>query len=252
MNEFEQIAGNLPDPFRILWRERVGSTNDALRELAEKGMPEGLVLVADEQTAGRGRRGAHWLSPKGENLAFSVLLRPREPKALWHRLSLISGLAVAVTLEKFVPLAEIKWPNDVMVSEKKIAGILVEAGADFVIVGIGVNINSTEFPDELAATSLRQHLGEETKRSEILEGIVSRLSRFSESMGSGFEELLQGIQQRCYLTGREVSFLSAGQRREGKVKGIGRSGELLVESGGETEALFQADEIRRIKPTSQE
>ena len=250
MNEFAQIAASLPDPFRILWRERVTSTNDALLELAEKGTPEGLVLVTDEQTAGRGRRGAQWLSPKGENLAFSVLLRPREPKALWHRLALISGLAVAVTLEKFVPLAEIKGPNDVMVDEKKIAGVLVEAGADFVIVGIGVNINSTDFPDELAATSLWQCLGQEMSRSEILEGIVTRLSRFSESMGSGFEELLQQIQQRCYLTGQEVSYLSAEQRREGLVKGIGRSGELLVESGGKTEALFQIDEIRRLKPTS--
>ena len=87
MSAFDHVAASLPDPFRLLWREKVCSTNDELRALAEKGTTEGLILIADEQTAGRGRRGAAWLSPKGENLAFSVLLRPSESKALWHRLS---------------------------------------------------------------------------------------------------------------------------------------------------------------------
>ena len=136
MSDFDHIAARMPDPFRLLWRETVSSTNDELRALAEKGMAEGLVLVAEEQTAGRGRRGAEWFSPTGESLAFSVLLRPSEPMAFWPRLSLAAGLAVAESLEKFVPLAEIKWPNDVLICGKKIAGILVEAGRDFVIVGI--------------------------------------------------------------------------------------------------------------------
>jgi transcription termination factor NusA len=128
MSDFDQVAARLPDPFRILWREKASSTNDELRALAENGMGEGLVLIAEEQSAGRGRRGAVWISPKGENLAFSVLLRPGTEKALWYRLSLIAGLAVAEALEAFVPLAEIKWPNDVRVSGKKIAGILVAEG----------------------------------------------------------------------------------------------------------------------------
>ncbi|MFN9409024.1 MAG: biotin--[acetyl-CoA-carboxylase] ligase [Akkermansiaceae bacterium] len=79
MNDFQHIAAQLSDPFRLLWRGSVGSTNDELRQLAEQGMAEGLVLVTDEQTAGRGRRGAAWISPKGENLAFSSLLKPMTP-----------------------------------------------------------------------------------------------------------------------------------------------------------------------------
>ena len=108
MSDFDNIAAQLPDPFRLLWREKVSSTNDELRALAEKGMAEGLVLVAEEQVAGRGRRGAEWFSPKGESLAFSVLLRPTEPKGFWSRLSLVAGLAVAEALEKYVPLEVVK------------------------------------------------------------------------------------------------------------------------------------------------
>jgi BirA family transcriptional regulator, biotin operon repressor / biotin---[acetyl-CoA-carboxylase] ligase len=244
MSPFDNIAALLPDPFRILWRETVSSTNDELRALAEKGSAEGLILIADEQTAGRGRRGAEWLSPKGENLAFSVLLRPTESKALWHRLSLAVGLAVAEALEVFLPAAEIKWPNDVRVSGKKISGILVEAGQDFVIIGIGINVNSTGFPEGLGATSLREELGDEVDRGEVLYQVMTRLAHRSGEIGVGFEGILKSIRERCALTGHRVSFLSADKRREGVVKGIGRAGELMVEIDGVTESLVQADEVR--------
>ena len=246
MSAFTEIAASLPDPFRILWRETVSSTNDELRALAEKGSSEGFILIADEQTAGRGRRGAVWLSPKGENLAFSVLLRPIASKALWHRLSLAAGLAVAEALEAFVPVAEIKWPNDVRISGKKIAGILIEAGVDFVIIGIGINVNSTGFPEELAATSLREEIGEEMDRAELLHGVVSRLACRTGEIGIGFDGILKSIRERCALTGHRVSFLSADKRREGVVKGIGTAGELMVEIDGIAENVVQADEVRII------
>jgi BirA family transcriptional regulator, biotin operon repressor / biotin---[acetyl-CoA-carboxylase] ligase len=244
MSRFGHIAARMPDPFRLLWRETVSSTNDELRTLAEQGMPEGLVLVAEEQTAGRGRRGAEWFSPKGESLAFSVLLRPCEPMAFWPRLSLAAGLAVAEALEKSVPLAEIKWPNDVMVGGKKIAGILAEAGGDFVIVGIGINVNTEKFPECLAATSLRVERAAEVAREEVLLEVVNRLARHTKKIGSGFGEVIAGVRERCFLTGQRVSFLAADKRREGVVKGIGPAGELLVEIDGVTESLVQADEVR--------
>jgi|AntRauTorckE6833_2_1112554.scaffolds.fasta_scaffold12284_4 BirA family biotin operon repressor/biotin-[acetyl-CoA-carboxylase] ligase len=244
MNEFEQVAGQMPDPFRVLWREQVSSTNDALRELAEKGMAEGLVMVTDDQTAGRGRRGAKWISPKGESLAFSVLLRPTEAKAFWSRLSLIAGLAVAEALEKYVPLAEIKWPNDVLIGGKKIAGILVEAGRDYVIVGIGINVNTTGFPPGLAATSLAIERGEEVAREEVFLQVVKYLARHAQGIGSGFAELVVGIRERCHLTDHHVTLTCADKRREGLVRGIGPAGELLLERDGKTEAIFQADEVR--------
>jgi BirA family transcriptional regulator, biotin operon repressor / biotin---[acetyl-CoA-carboxylase] ligase len=244
MSAITDIAASLPDPFRILWRETVSSTNDELRDLAEKGTADGLILIADEQTAGRGRRGAAWLSPKGENLAFSVLLRPTEAKALWYRLSLAVGLAVAEALEAYLPVAEIKWPNDVRVSGKKIAGILIETGADFVIIGIGINVNSTGFPKELAATSLREEIGLEMDRAELLHAVITRLANRTSEIGSGFDEILKSIREHCALTGHRVSFLTADIRREGLVKGIGSAGELLVEIGGAIESIVQADEVR--------
>ncbi|QTN31833.1 biotin--[acetyl-CoA-carboxylase] ligase [Akkermansiaceae bacterium] len=234
----------MPDPFRVLWRETVSSTNDELRALAEKGMAEGLVLVAEEQLAGRGRRGAEWFSPKGESLAFSVLLKPCQPKAFWPRLALVAGLAVAEALDRWVPLAEIKWPNDVMVGRKKIAGILVEAGADFVIVGIGINVNSTGFPPGLAATSMVMERGGELEREEVLLEVVTRLAHHVGNIGAGFDRLLGGVRERCFLTGHRVTLKCADKVREGCVRGIGAGGELLLEADGKTEAIFQADEVR--------
>lgn len=249
MSSFDDIAVRMPDPFRLLWREKVSSTNDDLRALAEKGLAEGLVLVAEEQTAGRGRRGAEWFSAKGESLAFSILLRPKKPKAFWHRLSLVTGLSVAEALERFVPLAEIKWPNDVLIGGKKIAGILVEAGSDFVIVGIGINVNTETFPAGLAATSLAIERGEAVHRSEVLLAVVERFAHHSMRLGTGFEGLLAGIRERCHLTGHRVTLICADHRREGVVMGIGSGGELLLESEGKTESIVQADEVRLVTTT---
>lgn len=250
MNEFAPIASHMPDPFRVLWRKKVSSTNDELRELAANGMAEGLVLVCEEQAAGRGRRGAAWFSPKGESLAFSILLRPSAPKSMWSRLSLATGLAVAEALERFVPLAEIKWPNDVQIAGKKIAGILVEAGADFVIVGIGINVNSEHFPEGLAATSLKSETGNEISRAEVLLEVVNRLAKHVGRIDNEFSEMLEGVKERCALTGKSVSLTYTDKRVEGEVKGIGPGGELLVEIEGKLEKIFQADEIRLKKGTA--
>ncbi len=234
----------MPDPFRILCKEEVGSTNDELRALAEKGTREGLVLIAEKQAAGRGRRGAEWFSPAGKDLAFSILIKPTVSKDLWARLSLAAGLAVAEAVEKFVPLAEIKWPNDVIVSDRKIAGILVEAGTDFVIVGVGINVNSEAFPNGLAATSLALETGGRIERAAVLLEVVKRISILRESLERGFEQTMDGVRQRCWLTGKDVRFVASGQVKNGFVRGLGPTGELLVEVNGQVERIVQADEVR--------
>ncbi|MFK7851545.1 MAG: biotin--[acetyl-CoA-carboxylase] ligase [Akkermansiaceae bacterium] len=245
MSAFDDVAAQMPDPFRLLWKESVSSTNDALRVLAEQGMGEGLVLVAEEQTKGRGRRGADWFSPMGESLAVSVLLRPVDPKEFWCRLSLAAGLAVAETLERFVPMAEIKWPNDVLIDGKKIAGILVEAGKDFVIVGIGINVNTEEFPEGLLATSLKiERGGEEIAREEVLSSLVEHLARHSTKIGSDFADLLESVREHCFLRDKRVTLNCADKVCEGVVRGIGPAGELLLDRGGIVERVFQANEVR--------
>lgn len=244
MNEYDQVAAGLPGEFRVLWRAEVSSTNDELRVLAEQGMGEGLVMIGEEQRAGRGRRGAAWFSPKGDGLAFSVLLRPGGDKRLWHRLSLVAGLAVAEAVEKFGVVAEVKWPNDVLVGGRKLAGILVEAGADFVIVGIGINVNTEDFPPELHATSLKIESGERLLRADVLGEVVGRLAIHSTRINADFHGLLDGVRERCALTGKRVLLTTAGIRREGFVRGIGESGEMLVAMDGVVERIFQADEVR--------
>lgn len=236
----------LPSGFHLDFREKTGSTNDDIRSAANAGASEGLVIVARTQESGRGRRGAAWVCPPGEGLAFSALLRPRENKALWPRLSLAAGLAVAEAIERLGPLAEVKWPNDVWVGGRKIAGILVEAGDDFVVVGIGINVGVKEFPAELAdsATSLALECGEAPELSAVLLHVLERLQVWSAKIGAGFEELLRGFRVRCALTGKVVRLLAADGSVSGKVAGIGDGGELLVETPNGVRRLVQADEVR--------
>jgi BirA family transcriptional regulator, biotin operon repressor / biotin---[acetyl-CoA-carboxylase] ligase len=245
-DDWNAAAAGFPDPFRLLVRETVASTNDELRDLAEGGAGEGMVLLALNQTAGRGRRGAAWFSPPVESLAFSILIRPEETKALWPRLALAAGLAVAEALESFGPAAGIKWPNDVWIGQRKVAGILVEAGRDHVITGIGINVNATEFPEEIApiATSLRRETLAEIPRGEVLAAVIRRFARHCRHIGPGFDELLAGVRQRCVLSGRRVSLVTSQGPRIGVVEGIAPGGELLLRGDSGVERLIQADEVR--------
>jgi BirA family biotin operon repressor/biotin-[acetyl-CoA-carboxylase] ligase len=205
-----------------------------------------LILLALRQTAGRGRRGAAWFSPPGESLAFSILVHPDEPKALWPRLALAAGLAVAEAVDSFGPPAGIKWPNDVWIAGRKVAGILVEAGRDFAIVGIGLNVNSEVFPGEISsiATSLRMETGAEHSRAEVLGAIIQRFAVHRRAIGQDFAEIMDGVRARCVLTGRHVSFLTAQGTETGVVEGLADGGELLVNTAGVSRRLIQADEIR--------
>jgi BirA family biotin operon repressor/biotin-[acetyl-CoA-carboxylase] ligase len=245
-DDFAAAAASLPDSFRLLIRESAESTNDELRLLAEAGAPGDTVLIALHQTAGRGRRGAAWFSPAGEALAFSVLIRPEEPKALWPRLALAAGLAVAEAVESFGIGAGIKWPNDVWIGRRKVAGILVEAGRDFAIVGIGLNVRSAGFPAELSeiATSLRMEGGREIDRPEALAAVIRRLALRGRQIGADFPEMLESVRQRCVLTGHRVSLETSSGPQSGRVAGIGDSGELLLETGGSVRSFIQADGVR--------
>ena len=248
--DFTAAAADFPEPFRLLVRESVESTNDEVRMLAQTGAAAGLIVLAARQTAGRGRRGAAWFSPAGESLAFSILIRPQEPKSLWPRLALAAGLAVAEAVETFGPHAGIKWPNDVWIGHRKTAGILVEAGADFAVVGIGLNVNTTGFPPEVSeiATSLQIETAQAFSRAEVLGAIIRKFARRRHQISHDFEELLSAVRLRCVLTGKRVSLTTASGPRIGLVEGIAAGGELLLRSERGLERLIQADEVRLLPP----
>ncbi len=248
--EFIGAASDFPEPFRLLIRESVESTNDEVRVLAQAGAPDGLVLLAERQTAGRGRRGAAWFSPAGESLAFSILVRPEEPKALWPRLALAAGLAVAEAVESFGLQAGIKWPNDVWIGQRKVAGILVEAGSEFAVVGIGLNVNTTEFPPGVSkiATSLRIETSQVFPRAEVLGEIIRKFVGRRRQIGNEFDSLLAAVRLRCVLTGKRVSLATVSGPRVGTVEGIADGGELLLRTENGLERLIQADEVRLLPP----
>jgi BirA family biotin operon repressor/biotin-[acetyl-CoA-carboxylase] ligase len=170
---------------RYDWHAVCGSTSDLCAERARAGAPAGLVVAADAQTGGRGRMGRSWHSPAGENLYLSLLLRPARPAAEIPPLTLLAGAAVARALAPMGVSPRLKWPNDVQLVDGddrrlKLAGVLTEmvsAGnrVEHVVVGVGINVNATSFPAELAgrATSLRAALGRAVDRAEVLAAVLN-------------------------------------------------------------------------------
>jgi BirA family biotin operon repressor/biotin-[acetyl-CoA-carboxylase] ligase len=183
---------------KILYYRSIGSTNDVARELAAQGAPEGTLVIADEQTAGKGRRGRRWLAPPATSLLMSLLFRPRflAPYQA-QRLTMICSLAVIEAIEAVTGLsAAIKWPNDIVVQGKKAGGILTELGGtgqrlDFAVVGLGLNVNldfgAVQAMEELAATatSLSQELGREVSRLALLWRVLENVEGRYQRLGAG-------------------------------------------------------------------
>lgn len=234
---------------RVIFLPECGSTNDEARGVALKGGEGPAVILTERQTAGRGRRGQPWSCPPEEGIAFSLMLRPDEPTALWSRCALAAGLAVAEGLDAFGLFCGVKWPNDVWVGGKKICGILVEAGADFVVVGVGINVNVEAFPDGLAhpATSVLLETGQKGSREEVLVSCLQRLRLRLAQIGSGFDDLLSAWSERCVLTGKNVRLETGEGEKRGKVRGVSSQGELLLMTGSGLEKILQANEIRLLE-----
>lgn len=227
---------------RIEWHARVDSTQRVARELAGAGAPEGTVVVAEAQTAGRGRLGRTWHSPPGTSLYCSVLLRPPLPPARVPQLALVAGLAVAEAADALGVRALLKWPNDVLLDGRKVAGILTEMEAELdrvhaVVVGIGVNVNAAaeDFPPYLRerATSLAIATGGRVDRVGFAAAVLDRLEAlYRRFLDAGFGALRDGWEGRSALAGRRVT-VSGGGEHTGTVAGVDDDGALrLVDEGG--------------------
>lgn len=235
----------------------VESTNELARAAARGGAPEGLAIFADEQTAGRGRLGRHWYSPAGVNLYGSVLLRPEMPARLAPQLTLLGGVAVAVSAlaEGLVPT--LKWPNDLLLGDRKAAGVLADLEVapgglvGFVVLGLGLNLNvaPADFPPDLAAgaTSFAACLGRPVDRAavarrllEVLEAWLDRYRR------EGFGPVREAWSRLSALAGRRLAVAvgGAGGGREvveGIARGLGEDGSLLLDTPAGPRALLSGE-----------
>jgi BirA family biotin operon repressor/biotin-[acetyl-CoA-carboxylase] ligase len=214
----------------------VSSTNDVAGALAEQGADEGAVVIADEQTAGRGRLGRSWVSPPGAGLYVSVVLRPPPHAAML--ITIAAGVAVAEGVASATGLeAQLKWPNDVHISGRKLAGILAEGAARHVVLGIGINVMPAAYPLEVAqrATSIEAELGRAADRGLILaECLAALASRYRELRDDGSRGVVDAWRERAASTlGRRVEWDAGGERRAGLAENIDEDGALLVRSGSE-------------------
>ena len=226
---------------RIEYHDTVDSTNRAAGELARQGAGEGAVVVADSQTAGRGRMGRRWESPAGENLYFSVLLTPNVEPARVPQLALVAAVAVHEGLAECCPeiTAQIKWPNDILVGGRKVAGILCEASLEAdrvhrVILGIGINVNGTSVPRALRATAtmLRLAGGREVSRPALLGAVINHLeARYEGWLRDGsLAGLLAYFERYSALNGRPVAAENLSGAVRGTARGIVPTGELVIET----------------------
>jgi BirA family biotin operon repressor/biotin-[acetyl-CoA-carboxylase] ligase len=213
----------------------VTSTNDLALEAARNGAPHGATFVADEQTSGRGRQGRRWFAPKGESLLCSCVTRPALSAAQAGALPLATGLAVRHVVSRHVPVTAsvmVKWPNDVLVSHKKICGVLVESqvrGNELAaaVIGVGLNLGTTAFPDDLAAsaTSIAALGGEPPAREEILVELLHELARYLVLVKeSGIAALAPELERYDALRGRRVDVDGV----LGRARGLDPGGRLIV------------------------
>jgi BirA family biotin operon repressor/biotin-[acetyl-CoA-carboxylase] ligase len=211
---------------------------ESTQVLVDTSLPEGALVVADHQTAGRGRLGRSWEAPPGKALLFSILLRPPSERNV-PELSLVAGIAVADALERTLGLSvQLKWPNDVMLRRRKVAGCLAEVRDGVVVLGIGLNVNQTreELPEH--AGSVLTLTGRETDREKLLSALLQDLeARYSDWSEGGLDAVYEGLGPRDFLRGRRVnvngtSGVATMINREGRLEiQVGHGKLVTVESG---------------------
>lgn len=241
---FEQAAAAAPWVRRVICLAETDSTNADVLRLGASGEPEGCVVVADAQAAGRGRLGRSWWSEPGRSLLVSWLIRPALAVERWPTLTLVAGLAAARALIAAAGMeVRLKWPNDLIVGERKLGGLLAEAdGRGALVVGLGVNVRQTEFPPELVglATSVALEGGRPIERAWLL---AATLSGFGARMAAP-EDALEEYRTLCDTLGKRVRVERAGADPvEGIARDLSASGALVIDTDGEVVEISAGDVV---------
>jgi BirA family biotin operon repressor/biotin-[acetyl-CoA-carboxylase] ligase len=239
---------------RIHHFQTIDSTNSKAYQLALEGADEGEVVLSESQEKGRGRLGRQWFSPPSLNLYFSVILRPKIPPHQAPLITLMAAVATADAIRKFSGLLpQIKWPNDILLRGRKVAGLLNEIHSEmdrihFVILGIGVNLNMDErnFSKEIRsiATSLKIEMGETVSRKAFLQSLLLELERwYSIFLEEGSAVVLNAWRNRAEIKGREVKVTSFGETVVGTAVDVDSDGALILETGDGKQRRVMAGDI---------
>jgi BirA family biotin operon repressor/biotin-[acetyl-CoA-carboxylase] ligase len=238
---YDEIKGELTASVigkKLIYFQSIGSTNDRAKELAAKA-EEGTVIVAEEQTSGKGRLGRSWSSPGRKGIYASIILKPDMEPFNAAKLTLLGAASVALALEDCGIESQIKWPNDIIIGGKKVAGILTEMSCElgivnYIILGIGINVNQSveELPPELVdkATSLRIAEGKAIKRKHLLAQVLNRLDELYVQLKEtgDIEQALDICRERSAVIGKDIIVIQGRKQRPGHAVSINHDGELMV------------------------
>ena len=232
---------------RVIYLTSTSSTQDVARAEAEADAPDGTAVIAEEQTKGRGRFGRSWVSPSGANLYFTLIMRPEARRA--RSLGMVAPLAVAEAVEQVTGLSpRIKWPNDVIVEGRKLAGVLIETEVQgqslkYALVGPGINVNfDIEDTSEIAdiATSLKRELGRAISREELLAMLLNRFEKLYES---DITDVVQRWRLRLDTLGQRVRVTFRDQVQEGLAEDVDADGNLVLVQADGKRVLIEAGEV---------
>jgi BirA family biotin operon repressor/biotin-[acetyl-CoA-carboxylase] ligase len=252
-NELAARLASLPIP-EIRYFPTVGSTNDLAAEWAARGAPEFSLVVADEQTAGRGRAGRQWHTPPGAALAFSLVLRPQDqPNLDIPRLTALGSLAVCTALiDDYALPAQIKWPNDVLVNGKKLCGVLVEAAwqagsIKYAVLGTGVNVAAAAVPQGVSlafpATDIESELGQPVTRLELIGQVLEKLLLWNARLGS--PEFLSAWKLHLAWMNMPVEVsIGSGAVFTGEIAGLGEHGALQLQLNNQQVVEIEFGEVQ--------
>lgn len=238
----------------LLRLDEVTSTQEVTFALASAGAKEGTTVRTAYQNSGRGRAGRAWSVPSGEALLFSVLLRPELPPARLAPFSILTGEAIAsVFIEEFHLTPSVKWPNDVLVNGRKVAGILIQTRLDrsgpIAVVGIGINVRSSHDDLPPGATSLAAELGMAIDQDRLFSALLAAIGRrYHALVASDIGPYMANANNLLWLNGEDVTIDDAGRLVAGRVVGLGEDGSLLLETAGETLRIVSGEMTRGPRP----
>lgn len=250
--ELESIHATEWAGCEIYYFDSIDSTNTKAKELAEEGHPSGTLVVADRQTAGKGRRGRSWESPTGIGIFMTLMLKPEINPNHASMLTLVAAMATTRAIRRVTGVpAMIKWPNDIVMNGKKVCGILTEMSAQFdyinhIVIGIGINVHNEDFPEEIAqtASSLYLESGQHIHRASLIEAFLEEFEDvYAEYLKTeDMEGLMKEYDSMLVNRGRQVRVLDPKEPFEGKAMGITKKGELIVDTW-ESRKLVSSGEV---------